>query len=241
MEQNIEFENVDIGQNDETPPYTEGYRFLLDEQPPLFSLKEKNPLTALAGGCVGGLLPMLIDHKLDIESDIVAGLFLTGSMYFGYLLTETVNDIKRIQAAKRAEIQNVEMLRNWKRPIYILPFDRFDFTVEKRCIEIKRLLNDAKCQNGLHLSLIEAEKKFSYSIEYGFLNGTKNSAEIGLPVISLFPSLFLLRGANDETQWRAFQNEAVRIANEIDTAFALFFHQNDPTGFKAVAGGQLMG
>jgi hypothetical protein len=236
----VEFEELKAQKCDESPRYTEGYKFLLNEQPRLLCLPPKRPLSAIAGGCVTSLLPVFIDYKTDIESGFMAGLFVVGAFTFGYLATDTIIQIKGERQKKAVEIFNIETMRNWKSPIYVLPYDRSDTTVESRCIEIAKLLNDERCANPLHTALVGVEKKFSYTVQYGFRSGTVGQTEIGLPIISLFPSLFLLRGANDAQSWLAFQNEAVRIADEIDEAFAKYWHKEDAQSFKAVAGGQLM-
>lgn len=137
-------------------------------------------------------------------------------------------------------VQNIETLQNWKRPIIILPENRFDCFVDSRAKEISDILNDEKCLNGLNIALQNAEISFEYSIEYGFRTGEKCQTNIGLPVVSLIPELFILRGAFDEKIWFEFQKEAVRIALQIDSQFAKQWFSLESKTYRAVAGGQIM-
>lgn len=218
----------------------EGYKFLLSDQPKLREIQPKNNLTAVAGGCVTSLIPLYVDFRNTTGGiDNIGGIaILCGAL--GYLSVNAYRQIEKQREQQQIRVENILMLKNWKRPIFILPESRFDTTVEARYVAMMEILNDEKCLNELHIALENVGKKFSYSVSMGFRSGTKDFTNIGLPVVSLFPELFLLRGANDEQAWVAFQQQAVRIIEEVDTSFGHFLYTQDPTNYKAIAGGQLM-
>ncbi len=219
---------------------TARYNFLLSEQPNLQAVKPQRFMTSITGGCVSTLMPIYIDSKDTFQDFETLGIFTIGCFLIGAILTHVLGQFFYEMNHKKALVQNIETLQNWKRPIIILPENRFDPSVDARAKAITGILEDEKCLNHLNIALENAEMSFDYSIEYGFRMGEKCQTNTGLPVVSLFPELFILRGAFDEKVWYEFQKEAVRIALEIDNEFAKCWFTLEAEKYRSVAGGQLM-
>ena len=243
MSKNIEIQEIavqEINAPSEGNLIKERYNFLLSEQPTLEKIEPQRFTTSLTGGCFASLLPIYWDFKEPFQDLETLGIFVFLSLSIGLILTRSMGQFWNDRNNKKALIRNIETLQNWKRPIIILPESRFDCFVDARAKEISDILNDEKCLNGLHIALENAEISFDYSIEYGFRTGEKCHTNTGLPVVSLIPELFILRGAFDEKVWFEFQKEAVRIALEIDNNFAKCWFAYEGEKYRAIAGGQLM-
>ena len=243
MSKNIENQEIEvqkINAPNEGDLITARYNFLLNEQPTLQAIEPQRLITSITGGCVSCLLPIYIDIKETFQDIETLGIFLIISFLIGVLLTRSVSQFLTDRNNKKVLVQNIETLQNWKRPIIILPENRFDCFVDARAKEITDILNDEKCLNGLNIALKNADMCFDYAIEYGFRTGEKCQTNTGLPVVSLIPELFILRGAFDDKIWLEFQKEAVRIALEIDSQFAKQWFSLESETYRTVAGGQLM-
>lgn len=219
---------------------TERYNFLLSEQPILQTVEPQQFITSITGGCMASLLPIYVDFKETFQDFETLGGLTVGCFVIGAMITHAIGQFLNDRNHKKALVQNIQMMQNWKRPIIILPENRFDCFVDARAKEVMDILNDEKCLNELHIGLENAEMTFEYSIEYGFRKGEKYSTNTGIPIVSLFPELFILRGAFDEKVWFEFQKEAVRIALEIDNEFARCWFLQETEKYRIVAGGQLM-
>lgn len=243
MEANIEFQALDTQKNEvpiEQNLITERYNFLLSEQPKLQTVAPQKFITSVIGGCVATLIPIYIDYVEPIqEIETLCGL-LVAFFVFGTVIAHAFSQFMNDRNEKKVLVQNIELLQNWKRPIIILPENRSDCFVDARAKEITDVLDDEKCINELHIALQNAEILFDYAIEYGFRTGEKCQTNRGLPIVSLFPELFILRGAFDEKVWFEFQKEAVRIALEIDNEFAKHWYSFETEKYRAIAGGQLV-
>lgn len=243
MENNIEIQEIEVqkahAQNDRDL-ITARYNFLLSEQPYLQAVKPQRFMTSITGGCVTTLMPIYIDSKNTFQDVETLYILTICCFLIGAIITHVLGQFFYEMNHKKALVQNIETLQNWKRPIIILPENRFDTSVDFRANEISNILNDEKCLNQLHIGLENAEMSFEYSIEYGFNTGEKYNTGVGLPIVSLFPELFVLRGAFDDKIWFEFQKEAVRIALEIDNDFAKCWFSLENEKYRAIAGGQLM-
>lgn len=243
MGNNIEIQDLEVQKNDaqnERDLIIARYDFLLSEQPYLQAVKPQRFITSITGGCVTTLMPVYMDSKDTFQDGETLGILTIGCFLIGAILTHVLGRFIYEMNYKQTLVQNIEMLQNWKRPIIILPEHRFDPSVDARAKEIFDILEDEKCLNQLHIGLENAEISFEYSIQYGFNTGEKHQTNTGLPVVSLFPELFVLRGAFDEKVWFEFQKEAVRIALEIDNDFAKCWFTLENEKYRSVAGGQLM-
>ena len=243
MTTNVEFQEVNTPKSDvptEQNLITERYNFLLSEQPKLQTVAPPRFITSVTGGCMATLIPIYFDlQDMVQEVETLCG-FTLASFVFGFIITQAITLFLNERNNQKALVQNIEMLQNWKRPIIILPENRFDCFVDAKANEIMDILNDDKCLNALHIALENAGIFFEYSIAYGFRTGEKCPTNTGLPVVSLFPELFILRGAFDEKIWFEFQKEAVRITLEIDNEFAKYWFLQETEKYRSVAGGQLM-
>ena len=243
MEANVELIEVEAQKspvpNDQNL-ITERYNFLLSEQPMLQTVAPQKFITSITGGCIASLLPIYVDFKETFQDFETLGGLTIACFAFGAIITHAIGQFLNDRNHKKALVQNIQMMQNWKRPIIILPENRFDCFVDARAKEIMDILNDEKCLNELHIGLENAEMTFDYSIEYGFRKGENYSTNTGIPIVSLFPELFVLRGAFDEKVWFEFQKEAVRIALEIDNEFARCWFWQETEKYRIVAGGQLM-
>lgn len=240
--------NIDIQEEDnevvvltEQDWVAERYSFLLNEQPQLQGIEPKKGTTTLLGGCVGSLIPVYMDYVNPFEDAETLVMFVVACFLFGMILTNTIGTMIREIKVRKALVKNLELLQNWVRPIIILPESPSDYSVDMRAKEISGLLNDEKCLNPLHTAIEDAEISFAYSIAYGFNRGETMQTNVGLPVVGLFPELFVLRGASDEKTWYEFQSEAVRIALELDSAFAKQWFALESEKYRSIAGGQFIG
>lgn len=243
MGTNIEFSEMEmqnINQPSEQDLTEARYNFLLSEQPILYKVKPQRFMTSISGGCIAVLMPIYIDFKDTFQDVETLGIFTIGCFLIGAIMTNVFGRFITEMNHKKALVQNIETLQNWKRPIIILPENRFDPSVDLRAKEITDILEDEKCLNHLNIALENADLSFEYTIEYGFRTGEKCQTNTGLPVVSLFPELFVLRGAFDEKVWFEFQKEAVRIALEIDNEFAKCWYTLESEKYRTVAGGQLL-
>lgn len=235
MENNLEVQKINA-QNE----ITARYNFLLNEQPNLKTIAPQKFITTLTGGCLSVLIPIYLDLTSDIESNETLCYMVGGFFLLGGVITHAIGQFLNDRSNKKILVNNIETLQNWTRPIIILPYNRFDPSVDARAKEITDILQDAKCLNHLDIALENAEMSFEYSINYGFRTGEKCKTNTGLPVVALFPELFILRGAFDDRLWFEFQKEAVRIALEIDNDFAKSWYALETEKYRAVAGGQLI-
>ena len=216
------------------------YNFLLSEQPNLYAVEPQRVTTQLLGGCFASLLPIYVDYENTFaDFETLAG-FIIVAFVIGSMATRYIGQFLTRRNQQFARVQNIELLKYWKRPIIILPESRFDCFVDARTKDISDILNDEKCLNVLNVALTDAEICFDYSIQYGFRTGESCQTNTGLPVVSLFPELFILRGAFDDVAWFEFQKEAVRIALEIDRDFAKQWYAIESHTYRTIAGGQLM-
>lgn len=239
MSKNLEIQK-DIVVLTEQDWVSERYNFLLREQPVLHEVEPKKNTTILLGGCVATLIPVYVDYVDAFEDVEMLALFAVGCFLFGVILTHTICTMLQEVKVRKVLVQNLDLLQNWTRPIIILPESASDYSVDIRANEIRNLLNDEKCLNPLHTALKDADMSFEYSIEYGFNKGEKMTTNIGLPVVGLFPELFVLRGASDEKTWYEFQTEAVRIALELDNTFAKQWFALESEKYRTIAGGQFI-
>jgi hypothetical protein len=243
MDNNLEFQEIEvqnINTKSECDLITARYNFLLNEQPNLYRAKRQRFTSSLLGGCFSILLPVYLDFKDPFQDLEMLGIFSIGCFLIGAIITHAVGKISNDMNNQKALIQNIEMLQNWTRPIIVLPENRFDPSVDARAQELTNILNDEKCLNHLDIALENAQMFFEYSVRYGFRTGEKCQTNTGLPVVSLFPELFILRGAFDDKLWYEFQKEAVRIAFEIDNQFAKQWFAIESQTYRVVAGGQSM-
>lgn len=215
------------------------YDFLLSEQPTLQTIQKQRLITSVLGGCMAVLLPMCLDFINRIQNDETVVFMALGFFTVGAILTHYIERFIIERNNKWILVNNLETLQGWTRPIILLPYDRLDPSVDARANEIRTILENDKCVNHLHIALENAEMSFNYSIQYGFRTGETCQTEKGLPVVALFPELFVLRGAFDKKVWYDFQKEAVRIALEIDNEFAKYWHTLEAEKYRSVAGGQL--
>jgi hypothetical protein len=216
------------------------YDFLLSEQPKLQTEQSQRFITSVTGGCVATIYPIYMDYQEAFQDIALLGVLVLCFFIVGLILVHTINGHFTARKNKQVLINNIELLQNWTRPIILLPENRFDPSVDTRAKEIITILDDDKFVNSLHIALENAEICFNYSIAYGFRTGEKCQTNKGLPVVALFPELFMLRGAFDENVWSDFQKEAVRIVLEIDNEFAKSWYTLESDKYRMVAGGQLM-
>lgn len=214
------------------------YEFLLSEQPILHPLRAQRFMTSVTGGCVATLFPVYWDFKEPFQDVAALGVVVLGFFTIGLILTHAIGRILTDMSNKTAMVNNIELLEKWTRPIIIMPYDRLDTSVDARVKEITDILANEKCVNHLHIALENVEMSTEYGIEYGFRKGEVCQTNTGLPVVGLFPELFVLRGAFDDTLWYEFQKEAVRIALEIDNEFAKCWFALETEKYRIVAGGQ---
>lgn len=243
MENNLEFQEIEVQRNNAPSEHnliTERYNFLLSEQPDLYRAKPQRFTSSLLGGCIAVLFPIYLDSIDPFQDVEMLGVFAVGCFLIGAIITHAIGKILNDRNDKKALIQNIEMLQNWTRPIIILPENRLDPSVDVRANEIKGILNDEKCLNNLNIALTDTQMSFEYSIQYGFRTGEKCQSNNGLPIVALFPELFILRGAFDDKLWLEFQKEAVRISFELDNDFAKSWYTLETEKYRSVAGGQLI-
>jgi hypothetical protein len=244
MEANLEFQENSTqspGTQSEKDLVIARYNFLLSEQPSLQVVEPQRLITALSVGCISTIIPIYMDTKEPFQDTELLSAFAVGCFLIGAIITHVIGQIMNDRNNKKALVQNLEMLQGWTRPIIILPETRFDRSMDARAREITDILQDDKCLNQLNIGLENAEMSFEYSIEYGFRKGEKCQTNVGLPIVSLFPELFILRGAFDDRLWYEFQQEAVRIALEIDSEFAKSWFTLENEKYRIVAGGQFIG
>ena len=238
MENILKFEDShgqNVNETGEVDLIQARYNFLLSEQPQLENIEPTRFKTLVLGGCVATLVPIYIDFQSTFKDAETLICLLIVAFLMGAILAGIFSQYMN----KKAFVENMKILQNWQRPIIVLPKSPTDNLTDARAKFILDTLKDEKCLNTLDTALKDAQISFDYSIEYGFRTGEKCQTNEGLPVVSLIPQLFVLRGAFDKKIWFEFQKEAVRITLEIDNDFAKCWFSIENEKYRTIAGGQL--